>query len=125
MIKTCFACNRKVTGRTDKKFCSIPCKNDYHNSQKVKLGQAERYMLSAMRKNRMILEKLKINEPVEKPVSYLENMGFDRSGLSGLILNDDKSVQTTCYDYALVLRDNMALIYKMKQVHSEQTGSGK
>ena len=114
MIKTCIACNRRFSGRTDKKFCNNACKNNYHNSLKVKLGQTENVILSSMRRNRLILEKLKINDPVEKPVSYLENLGFDQSGLSGLKLNDDNSVQTTCYDYALVLREGTATIYKMR-----------
>lgn len=122
MIKTCIACNRRFSGRTDKKFCNIACKNDFHNSQKVKLGKTESIILSSMRKNRMILEKLKINDPVEKPVSYLENLGFDHSGLSGLKLNDDHSVQTTCYDYALVLREGKALIYKMQSGKQDQSG---
>lgn len=120
MIKKCIACNRRFSGRTDKKFCNNACKNDYHNSHKVKLGQAESLMLSSMRRNRMILEKLKINAPVEKPVSYLENLGFDQAGLSGLKLNDDNSVQTTCYDYALVLREGKALIYKMQPGRSSE-----
>jgi hypothetical protein len=114
MIKTCIACNRRISGRTDKKFCNNSCKNDYHNSKKIKLGQKESQYLSTMRKNRMILEKLDIIEPIETPVSYLENLGFDQYGLNGLKVIDDNSVLTTCYDYALVLREDKVLISKIK-----------
>ena len=112
MIKTCMACNRRISGRTDKKFCNNACKNEYHNSRKVKLGQTESRVLSSMRKNRMILEKMEITGPVETPVSDLEKLGFDPAGLSGLTIAEDHSVITNCYEFALVLTQDTVKIYK-------------
>lgn len=110
MTKHCLACKTKLNGRTDKKFCNPACKNDYHNSMKVRIGSRESKLLEASRKNRSILEKLVRGEIAEYKPSELENLGFSMNGVTGVKAIPSVGFILYCYDYQILWKSDRLLI---------------
>ncbi len=55
MEKRCLMCKTPMIGRSDKKFCDINCKNDYHTKLRQVTNKAARTIDSYLKRNRSIL----------------------------------------------------------------------
>lgn len=58
MSRLCLDCGEPITGRTDKKFCSDLCRNNYNNRLNSDANNLVRNINNALRKNRRILAEL-------------------------------------------------------------------
>src|SRR5689334_20937512 len=56
--KHCLSCEKKIRGRTDKKFCDDVCRNHFNNKLKAEPNNLVRNINHALGKNRRILEKM-------------------------------------------------------------------
>lgn len=79
MEKLCPECNEKITGRSDKKFCSDYCRNSYNNKLNKDQTNLIRNTNNQLRKNYRILSKL---NPVDKSrttktILLLQGFSFD------------------------------------------------
>ncbi len=75
--KKCLACDKKLSGRADKKFCNDYCRNSYNNEMKSANSPAIRNINNALIKNRRILLSLLGEEEMaKKPKEKLLNQGF-------------------------------------------------
>lgn len=54
----CLHCGEKIVGRTDKRFCSDPCRNMYHYHSNNAPINYVRNVVNALRRNRRILSEL-------------------------------------------------------------------
>lgn len=56
--KVCPSCKKEFNGRRNKKFCSIPCKNQYHNEEYRDANKTVFSVNKVLSKNRIILKNL-------------------------------------------------------------------
>ena len=56
-LKNCIGCHKPVRGRTDKKFCTEYCRNNYHNQMKAADNNLIRNINNALSRNRRILQQ--------------------------------------------------------------------
>jgi len=76
-IKQCLACNEKLVGRIDKKFCSDGCRNTYNNNINKDTKNLIRNTNNRLRKNYRILESLNPKQKTKVARAKLIEQGFD------------------------------------------------
>lgn len=54
----CKICKKELKGRSDKKFCSIECKNYYHTNLRRVTNETARALDTILHRNRSILLEL-------------------------------------------------------------------
>lgn len=75
--KHCLNCNKVLKGRSDKLFCNIGCKNEYHNTLSADGEKVYKRVLKILRKNRMILKEVlgeKDSIEIENKQTYRERI---------------------------------------------------
>lgn len=98
--RKCVQCGKRLSGRSDKRFCDDYCRNSYNNQNK---RDDQRYILevnSIIRRNRRILKSLC---PVGKATvrkDVLDTMRYDFRYFSSIYKSSSKQVYFICYDYA-------------------------
>jgi predicted nucleic acid-binding Zn ribbon protein len=100
-LKQCLHCTKKITGRTDKKFCSNHCRSSYHN---ILYGDRSNYMRRVnglLMRNRKILSDLfELNRAgATIPLSELYLKGFSTSHFTHQQKKSRSLLLTYCYDY--------------------------
>ncbi len=75
----CAQCNEKISGRTDKKFCSDQCRFIFNNNKKQKSGVYKEVneINKLLRKNRSILFGLNPDGTTHIKAASLIKLGFD------------------------------------------------
>ena len=53
--RSCIACNKPVSGRSDKKFCNDYCRNDFNNAKKSENPAIIKDINRALARNRQIM----------------------------------------------------------------------
>ncbi|MCR9154020.1 MAG: hypothetical protein NXI09_07925 [Bacteroidetes bacterium] len=99
-MRNCLACDTKLVGRVDKKFCDYNCRNAYHNHHNQPthnhLSKINRQLL----KNHRILSELSEAEVLTAPLAVLETMGFNALYRT-MVIDDPKEGQISfIYDIA-------------------------
>lgn len=116
MRKTCLECEEKISGRTDKKFCSDYCRNSYNNRMNRDSKNLMRNVHNRLRKNYRILEKLNPTGKTTVQKSTLQREGFSFTYFTSLYTTQKGTVYYFVYDqgylplekknkYVLVKRD--------------------
>ena len=82
--QNCLKCQKKLTGRSDKKFCDAYCRNSYNNIHKAEEEVYMQLTNSIIRKNRRILKILCPQGKATIRKEILEKMGYDFLYFSGL-----------------------------------------
>lgn len=109
--KVCLECGTKITGRSDKKFCSDQCRVAYNN----KLNRNETaYMTNVtniLRKNRRILLELNTTGKTRVNRDKLNDKGFDFAYFTSQYKTKDGSIYNFCYEQGyLPLENNWYLL---------------
>ena len=115
--KTCLACNKKLSGRADKKFCNDYCRNSYNNEMKSANSPIVRNINNALIKNRRILEGLVGGEEtIKKPKEKFLSQGFQFKYTTHTYTNKKGNTYFFCYEYGyLPLEGDWYLIVKRKE----------
>ena len=103
MAKTeCISCGKTFVGRTDKKYCSLKCKNTFNYNRKSKTKSATQTIDAVLHKNREILEV--IMGPKRKKMyiekTELTQMGFQSEYVTGFYTNSQDKLYRYVYDFA-------------------------
>ncbi len=106
MSKTCLACNGKIIGRSDKKFCSDGCRNSYNNELNKDVTNLIRNTNNALRKNYRILTKLNPKEKTKTSKSKLLNEGFRFDLFTSTYITKEGKVYYFIYDQGYLPLDN-------------------
>src|SRR5699024_6241942 len=77
MKRNCLECGEKISGRSDKKFCSDYCRNAYNNRLNKDTRNLMRNVHNRLRKNYRILEKLNSKGKTTVPKGRLLKSGFN------------------------------------------------
>ncbi len=102
--KNCIVCSKTFRGRSDKKFCSLNCKNDFHY-QKKSSSSIVQQIDSILHKNRNVLLKRFEKENPEKTKIYTSKIqltmaGFNFSYYTSTYLNIHNKRYFYIYDFA-------------------------
>ncbi len=117
MSRNCIICKKLITGRIDKKFCSLTCKNEYHVQLRRATSKEVTEINKILARNRsVLLELLGKNIKQKKlPSLELDRKKFNFKYHTHLISNSKGKIYNYCYDIAwMEFSDNEVLILKKK-----------
>ncbi len=114
--KKCLACDKKLAGRADKKFCNDYCRNSFNNQLKSANSTLVRNINNALLKNRRILETVVGAEEMTKlPKERLGQQGFNFKYFTHTYTNKKGNVYFFCYEYGyLPLEGDWYLVVRRK-----------
>ena len=103
MKNLCPICGNTIVGRSDKKFCSPKCKNQYHHPSQNLKGDHIKMVNTFLYQNFKILETVFLDEKKDKlmvPRILLDKMGFHYKYCTGCYTNNQKKLYRYIYNYA-------------------------
>jgi hypothetical protein len=106
MKKVCLDCGSGIQGRSDKKFCSDYCRNNYHNRKNQISNNYVRKINYVLRKNRRILEKFNQHGLEKVKKSTLLKEGFDFEYITRVVQNGNAPALYLCYDHGYQILEN-------------------
>ena len=102
-ITECIVCNKHLTGRRDKKYCSLACKNTYHANRRIEqlpvVGAVDRLL----HRNREILVELweeANNRKFIVPRTRLQRKGFKFKHYTSTYVNKSGKLYHYVYDFS-------------------------
>lgn len=96
--QVCLECGKPLYGRTDKKFCSSACKNDWHYQQSAGLRSLKSWTATALARNHRILRGLLGHPGRRFKLVELQLCGFTPQLVTGHLGTEDGISRYTCYD---------------------------
>jgi predicted nucleic acid-binding Zn ribbon protein len=119
MKNLCPICGKHIIGRSDKKFCSTKCKNNYHHPSKNLKGDHIKMVNNFLYQNFKIMESIFSDEKKNKlmvPRILLDKMGFHYSYSTGCYINKQKKLYRYIYNYAWMEFSNQKImLLKLEQ----------
>ncbi len=115
--KKCLACNEIIHGRSDKKFCSDYCRNDFNNKKKSEDTKHINAINKILSNNRNILQRLCPTGKFAIKKEKLASERFDFNYFTNIYKTQKEDVYYFCYDYGYrFFTDNdKVLIVKKKE----------
>ena len=100
--KKCIICKKEFTGRTDKIFCSLPCKNEYNVKLRRTTTKATKKVDDILHRNRSILLELMGNRTTQTSVDrmVLDKKKFNFSYITGYSINKQGKTYHHVYDFS-------------------------
>lgn len=99
MERKCLDCGCTIRGRTDKKFCSDQCRNNYNNKLNRDTNNFMRNVHGLLRKNRRILADLYLEGRCRIHKDALFALGYNFSFFTHLIETSDGTMYHYCFEY--------------------------
>lgn len=114
--KLCLACNGRIRGRSDKRFCDDGCRNAYNKKLNSVPNNFVRQVNNALKKNRRILEELLGSEKMLKVSrERLLNKGLNFEYFTSQLGNAKGQVYFFVYEFGyLPLEHELYLLVKQK-----------
>ena len=97
--KKCLDCGDTIRGRTDKKFCSDQCRNNYNNRLNRDSNNYVRNVHGLLRKNRRILADLYTEKKIRVHKDALFALGYNFSFFTHIIENSSGYKFHYCFEY--------------------------
>lgn len=94
----CLECGAEFSGRKDKKFCSLTCKNNYNNRRYHDRKQYREKILAQLSRNYDILEGLLTDNQAGASLEELSMLGFDSRCLTGFGKGNGSHECCSCFD---------------------------
>ncbi len=114
MAKKCLNCRSPLSGRIDKIYCSLECKNTYSYALKQNTKSATKIIDGFLHRNREIFEMLmgqSKKETFDRLV--LTRTGFKFDYFTGIYVNKENKTYYIVYDYAwMAFSDQKILVVK-------------
>ena len=113
----CLLCKDKMQGRSDKKFCSIDCKNYYHIRLRQVTSKATKQIDDLLHRNRSILLEIlgKRGKQMKVSKEVLDKKKFNYKLVTGYHLNTRNKMVNYVYDFSWsIFSDKKILITKLK-----------
>lgn len=110
-------CNKKLSGRVDKIFCSSYCKSDYHVKLRRVNKKATLQTDKILHRNRSILLEILGKHSKQKKVDrmILDDKKFNYSYITGYEINSQNKTFNYVYDFAwMAFSTKEILIRRMK-----------
>ena len=97
--KRCLDCGDVIHGRTDKKFCSDQCRNNYNNRLNRDSSNFMRNVHGLLRKNRRILADLYNDGRLKVHKDALFALGYNFSFFTHIIESSGGQKFQYCFEY--------------------------
>lgn len=97
--KKCLDCGDTLRGRTDKKFCSDQCRNNYNNRLNRDSNNFVRNVHGLLRKNRRILSDLYSEGKLKVHKDALFALGYNFSFFTHIIETSQGHKYHYCFEY--------------------------
>ena len=94
----CLECGTAIRGRKDKRFCSLTCKNNYHNRTQIAKRQMRAKVVAALTGNYSILEALLNVGKTGASLEELSELGFDPAYVTGHRRGRFRHDEYACFD---------------------------
>jgi endogenous inhibitor of DNA gyrase (YacG/DUF329 family) len=114
-FKRCPICKKKVVGRSDKRFCSLDCKNNYHIRLQKHTSNATEETDKILHRNRSILLELMGRSKTRKKISriILDKKNFSFDYITGFHINTKNKTIHHVYDFSwAIFTDQEVLIMR-------------
>lgn len=98
---TCIYCQQTFKGRSDKKYCSVDCKNAFNNERRAKEEANICLVNKQLRKNWKIIKTMNPQGMSTVRKSYLVSMGFQFKYFTHIFKSMKGAVYFFCYDVGL------------------------
>lgn len=101
-VKTCLQCENPLHGRSDKRFCSVECKNAWNAARRRTTRSVTEQIDTILHRNREILATLmgeKTNK-MEVDRLLLDRAGFNFKYITGIYTNSQGKLYHYVYDFA-------------------------
>ena len=103
----CLECGDEIGyGRTDRKFCSLVCKNAYNNRRISIIRKYKSDIMSRLSRNYEILESLLNDKVKNASLEELKALGFDDSCMTGHSPGRRKHEECCCFDIVYYRSEN-------------------
>jgi len=107
VLKMCELCGKKITGRSDKKFCDDYCRNQFNNARNLKETLRVKQINTILKKNRKIMSSLLGPEEKQKiPGEKMRLLNYDFNFHTHLHHTRNGKTYYFCYEYGYLLLDN-------------------
>ena len=114
-MKTCLNCEDEIKGRTDKKFCSDYCRNQYNNSLNRDANNYVRNVNNILRKNRRILSDLNPAGKVKIHKNKLSEQGFNFNYFTSIYKTKTGKTYFFCYEQGYLSLDKEFFVLVRKK----------
>ncbi len=94
----CLECGTAISGRRDKRFCSLSCKNKYNNRTQMVKRQLRANTVAALTGNYAILEALLKEGKTGAKLEELSALGFDPAYVTGHRRGRFRHDEYACFD---------------------------
>ena len=95
----CSNCGKDMFGRSDKKFCTPDCRNEYNNARYREEHKSMIEINKILKKNRMILKRLNPDGKIVVPSEIILKAGFDLEFFTNVYTTKTGREYRYCYDY--------------------------
>ena len=99
MERVCLDCGGKILGRSDKKFCSDQCRNNYNNRINRDINNYVRNVHAQLRRNRKILADLYDEDIRRIHRDALFALGYNFTFFTHLVETKDGQKWSYCFEY--------------------------
>jgi len=99
----CFVCKKEFKGRSDKKFCTTKCKNEYHRVLRKKTRSAVKEVDDILHRNYSICLEIMEGHNKDKimiPRIVMEKLGFQFNYCTGIYKNSQNKLYHYIYNYS-------------------------
>ena len=104
--RLCLDCGEPIRGRSDKKFCSDQCRNNFNNRLNSDSNNLVRNVNNILRKNRRVLQELNPEDKAKTHRTKLLEKGFDFNYITNLYTTKKGTTYFFCYDYGYLPLEN-------------------
>ncbi len=115
----CKICSKTLTGRSDKIFCSVRCKNYYHVNLRKATDKEVKYINAILHRNRSILLEIMGKHKVQKkiPKQTLDQKRFNYTYHTHTHVNSQGKTYHYLYDMAWMSFSNDEILIVRKRVN--------
>jgi len=114
----CKMCKSPIRGRSDKLFCTIGCKNEYHIKLRKVTSAATQSIDRILHRNRSILLEVLGKNLSQKKVERetLDKKKFNFHYVTGYYLNSKNKMYNYVYDFAWMIFSNQEILVIRRSV---------
>ncbi|HUS87286.1 MAG TPA: hypothetical protein VMW76_08605 [Bacteroidales bacterium] len=103
--RTCLDCGIRIRGRSDKKFCSDQCRNNFNNKLNREANNLVRSVHNILRNNRRIMSDLYDNGRVKVHIDALIVSGYSFTFFTHLVEPEKGPECRYCYEFGYIKLD--------------------
>lgn len=116
--RKCIMCKKNLAGRSDKKYCSLECKNTYSQRLRAVTQQATLKVDGILHRNRSILLEIlgKNKSQIKVDRRLLDRKNFKYDYITGYYVNSKDKTYHYVYDFSwMIFSDREILINRRRQ----------